>query len=324
MRRSVFFPAQLPLIVLLVIATWAVAEFRQPTPKQQEQALGSLAALDPVLRKAFSAEQGFEVKKEPGGFDWLASHEESGQGYQDYLAARPNRPGEHGRSVLYLLPLGDFPKEIAPDLVTLKKQMSLYYAPMTVKILPSIPAEKVKTSSRENSLSGQTQWHSKGILLWLSNQLPRDSYGLLAVTMTDLYPGKGWNFVFGQATYKNRVGVFSFARFPPNYSVEELSEEEKSLLVLRRACKVLTHEMGHMFGIKHCIYYECNMNGANSLQEADGTPMHLCPVCLRKLQHAVGFDPESRYQDLEKFYEQNAMKEEAEWIGKRLKWLQAD
>ena len=113
--------------------------------------------------------------------------------------------------------------------------------------------------------------------------------------MTDLYAGAGWNFVFGQARTKAWVGVFSFARYHPSWHGEEpVDEKEVRKLVLRRAAKVLTHETDHIFGIRHCVHYHCNMNGANHLTEADASPMHLCPVCLRKMQHAVKFSPTAR------------------------------
>lgn len=134
---------------------------------------------------------------------------------------------------------------------------------------------------------------------------------MLAVTMTDLYPDPKWNYVFGMASLEDRVGVFSFAR----YSHKDPKQ------VLRRAAKVLTHETGHMFGIEHCIFYECNMNGGNHLREMDGTPLHLCPVCLRKMQHAVGFDLKVRYQKLLNFYTKHGLKVEGEWTKKRLKRL---
>lgn len=34
----------------------------------------------------------------------------------------------------------------------------------------------------------------------------------MAVCITDLYPGEGWNFAFGAACPINKIGVFSFAR----------------------------------------------------------------------------------------------------------------
>mgnify|MGYP000107882883 CR=1 FL=1 len=42
-----------------------------------------------------------------------------------------------------------------------------------------------------------------------------------AVTMTDLYPSEDWNFVFGQASLRNRVGAYSFARYDPAFYGKE-------------------------------------------------------------------------------------------------------
>ncbi len=39
------------------------------------------------------------------------------------------------------------------------------------------------------------------------------------------------------------------------------------------------------------------MNGATHLEEAN-KPFYLCPVCLRKLQHAIGFNFSERYKNL--------------------------
>ena len=51
----------------------------------------------------------------------------------------------------------------------------------------------------------------------------------------------------------------------------------------------MVHEIGHMFGIKHCIYYNCTMNGSNSYDESRRGTRYLCPLCLRKLSSAIGF-----------------------------------
>ena len=77
-----------------------------------------------------------------------------------------------------------------------------------------------------------------------------------------------------------------------------------------------------MFGLYHCIYYECGMNGSNHLDESDSRPIHLCPVCLRKLHHAIGFEVVERYKKLQAFYRRVGLADEAAWVGKRLKRIQ--
>jgi len=69
---------------------------------------------------------------------------------------------------------------------------------------------------------------------------------------------------------KGRAGVFSFIRYHPNFYGEEVEDEEEvEKIKLIRSVKVMLHEIGHMFGINHCNYYECLMNGSMCVEELD-------------------------------------------------------
>lgn len=87
-----------------------------------------------------------------------------------------------------------------------------------------------------------------------------------------------------------------------------LPPPEVAPLFWRRALKLLGHELGHLFHMEHCVYYQCIMNGAQTLEELDHSPLHFCPVCLRKLYYAVlikgkqvSFDVLQRYQSIASF-----------------------
>lgn len=97
---------------------------------------------------------------------------------------------------------------------------------------------------------------------------------------------------------KNRTGVFSFARYDENFFVKNISKPIDENLIVKRAGKVMCHEIGHMFGIRHCIYFSCLMNGSNHLEESIKKPMDFCPVCIRKLQENVKFPMLERYEAL--------------------------
>ncbi len=150
----------------------------------------------------------------------------------------------------------------------------------------------------------------------LKRRLPSRAYCLLGITLRDLYPDPKWNFVFGEASFSDRVGVYSFARYDPRFSGEDVLDRAR--LMLRRSCKVLAHETGHMFGISHCIYFRCVMNGSNNLPEEDSQPMRLCPVDLRKLYDSVRFDPVARYAHLRDFCREVKFSDEADWIEKQI------
>ena len=92
------------------------------------------------------------------------------------------------------------------------------------------------------------------------------------------------------------------------------SEEHAALL--KRSCILMCHEICHMFGLKHCIYYHCLMNGSNHDGENEKKPLHLCPVCLRKLHFSCNFNIKDRYELMAEFCAENQMLEQAQWFQK--------
>lgn len=69
-------------------------------------------------------------------------------------------------------------------------------------------------------------------------------------------------------------------------------------LWLSRVCRTASHELGHCFGIDHCVYYACSMQGSASLAEDARQPPYLCPVDMAKVLQATGGDARGRYGEL--------------------------
>jgi archaemetzincin len=201
---------------------------------------------------------------------------------------------------------------------TLKGYAAAYFG-LKVEVLPCL-ALGDSITSRTNPYTHNRQILTSDVLTILRKKVPADAFCLLAITMEDLYPEPSWNFVFGQASLRERVGVYSFARYDPAFYGKKRGKDYEKVL-LRRSCKVLVHETGHMFGLMHCIYFKCVLNGSNHLQESDSRPVHLCPVCLRKLQHSIGFDVVNRYSELFRFYKKVGFDDETQWIADRLEWI---
>ncbi len=69
----------------------------------------------------------------------------------------------------------------------------------------------------------------------LRRRLPDDACVFLALTASDLWPGAGWNFVFGQALLRERVGVWSIYR-----NGDPTESDDAYRLCLRRTIKLLS------------------------------------------------------------------------------------
>jgi len=305
-------------MLLLVCKEVVAVDFKPPGPKDRLRAIGSTEGLGQSLRKALDPERDFEPIPMPKDGDWLAVNPEKGQTFDAFVKSKPNRP-DKSRNKIYLLPLGQFAKGQAPPVDKLSEYAAAFFC-MKVEVLPGMALKDSDITTRINQHTKKRQVLTGDVLRILKRKLPRDAFCLLAITMEDLYPDPTWNFVFGQASLRGRVGVYSFFRYDPaSYGEKRADDYQK--IVLRRSCKVLAHETAHMFGLTHCIYFRCVLNGSNHLAESDSRPMHLCPVCLHKLHHCIGFDTVTRYRSLHKFYAQEAFDHEAQWITARLEWM---
>jgi archaemetzincin len=292
-----------------------VAHFTPPSREVRLAAIGSTDGLPAALRRVLEPGDDFNPVPAPGPNDWLANHSESGQTYEEFVRSEPHRPDAR-RRIIYLQPLGEFRPGESPPLDDLRAFAAAFFA-VEVDVLPSVAVTAGEVTTRRNPYTRQLQLLTTDILALLRRRLPADAYALLGITMEDLYPDEAWNFVFGQASSRHRVGVFSFARYDPDFSGER-SPGDRLALLLRRSLKVLAHEATHMFGVAHCIFFHCLMNGSNHLAESDARPLHLCPVDLRKLRDSIGFDVVARYRSLRDVYERLGLADDARWLRARL------
>lgn len=252
----------------------------------------------------------WEDLQPPQSCEWLDSMIEKtpDQSFREYVASRPNRPS-NSQKTIYLQPLctvGEnegpaFPQGPWPSWQVLEAAVKVFYGPMNVVTLPAVPMERLKPLPDSRKGPYGKQWHAGQVLEAMTRQgVPNDAYGVMAVTMCDLYPKPEWNFVYGLARLRDRVGVFSFVRHTPQGGPVAWREAQ----MLHRSLKTLLHEIGHMFGLKHCTWYNCLMRGSNGEGvENQLNYLHLCPVCLRKLHWNIGFDIPTCYAGLLDIYQ---------------------
>ncbi|MDX2301778.1 MAG: archaemetzincin [Microscillaceae bacterium] len=258
--------------------------------------------------------------KEPEPGDWTFGHKEEGQPFHDYIQINPVR-GHRERNKIYLLPLGHFDPTEQKLLNSCAKYLKVYFG-MEVIVQKETDIAQIPNSARryrqENGLTWEQILTKYVMYEMLLPKIPQDAIAYMAVSKYDLYPEDSWNFVFGQASTRQKVGVSSFQR----YITPDWQKDEKQFqLVLMRLMKTTTHEIGHMLSILHCIYYECNMNGSNSLEESDRKPAYLCPICVSKLSWNLNYDLRERYKNLAAYFEKNDFEVEQQFCIKSIAFL---
>lgn len=127
------------------------------------------------------------------------------------------------------------------------------------------------------------QFNSEVILRSLRRATQHQQGRVLGIANVDLFIPV-LSFVFGQAQLKGTVAVVSAARlkqefygFPPQNSLTE-----------HRLVVEAVHEIGHTFGLTHCLERTCPMSLSTSLQYLDRKGRTLCPGCRILLRDRVG------------------------------------
>jgi archaemetzincin len=255
--------------------------------------------------------------------EWRYYHHEAEQSYAQYLLEEPIIITAQ-RNKIYVLPIGDFSADEQKLFTSTTEYLKAYFGvpvlvqqPLPLSVLPS-------TASRQRST--WTQYLTTYILNEvLAKSLPTDAATYICLTNADLYPEASWNFVFGQADLHKRVGVWSLFRLK-EYDANQQLIWQKSL---KRVIDVAAHELGHSFSMRHCVQYECVMNGSNSLEEGDRQPCLPCVECIAKLEHATKITNLQRLQALYRFFEKEKFVKEAEQCAamltqiRKYEWLRA-
>jgi archaemetzincin len=246
-------------------------------------------------------------KPEPS--DWLGKYHEDGQTFEEYLRAKPVRRSDR-LSKIYICLIGEFTPEQREVLTAAEKYLSILYDTPVIErknvALADIPPRGERKDDERHQI----------LTTYVLNEIlgpdrPRDALAYLAFTATDLYPKEDMNFVFGQATLSERVGVWSIHR-----NGDPAESEETRCRCLLRTIKIAGHETGHILSMPHCIAFHCGMNGVNNRGELDRAPLAFCPVCFRKLCWNLQVNPRDHLLKLAKFCEEQRLTEQADSYAK--------
>ena len=280
---------------------------------------------DPLLSRCWEC---FEPLPPAGRDDWLAEgnpgeRDRSGQPVKRFV-----RPGPHrsfpmrSAAKVYLVALGDVSE--APPAAVLADLLHRWLTLEVVAMKPPSAKEIAALPRCEKGYGYGPQLETRGVHELMHKLKPRDAFAVVAYTMSDICcTDKGFGFLFGQAQLDKGVGIFSFARYR--------DDAPSAALFLRRCGMVLVHEVLHLFGIAHCVYGKCIMNGSNHLDESESRPFALCPVAVCKLRSTIDearlpsgpLDVIARERALLQWFEAHGLEDDAAFTRKCLGRLTA-
>jgi|ERR1035437_497869 archaemetzincin len=101
---------------------------------------------------------------------------------------------------------------------------------------------------------------------------------ILLITEVDLFVPV-LTFVFGEAQLNGKHSVVSVCRLHEEF-YSGISDDE---LLFQRTMKEILHELGHCFGLLHCIDWDCVMHSSQGIEEVDIKGNFYCKVCARSV-----------------------------------------
>src|SRR5580765_698120 len=196
-------PRNFPRIIPLIIATIFLLTScsKSPDSSASNMAAASEAKKERAdLRDAIKKiEPFFKPMGKPAAYDWLASHNEPGQTFDEYLDSNPTKPTKE-RQKIYVLPLGTFTPQQKKIIDITAGYLAAFYD-LPVQQMPPRPLVVTNPNIRQNKYA-KTRQIKTGYILdkVLKPLVPADAAALIAFTTEDLYPDDTMSYVFGQAS----------------------------------------------------------------------------------------------------------------------------
>ena len=130
--------------------------------------------------------------------------------------------------------------------------------------------------------SGRGQYWSTSLLDGLEAMRTDDIDRILGIAEVDLFIPI-FTFVFGEALLNRPPALISLHRLRPSfYGLPDDPER-----TLERARREAVHELGHTFGLVHCLDYACVMHASRTADEIDLKGPGFCDECSALLSGAT-------------------------------------
>jgi archaemetzincin len=141
----------------------------------------------------------------------LCKYDESGQTLLEYLSSDPLLPSRE-KPTLYVQPIGEIDLPQARVIAASADLLGRFYC-LPIRVLDPMDSGLIPAwARRRNKATHNEQFLARCTLNYLAQNKPTDAVAVPGLTTTYLWPGNGWNYMFGHASFGEGVGVWSVHR----------------------------------------------------------------------------------------------------------------
>jgi archaemetzincin len=127
--------------------------------------------------------------------------------------------------------------------------------------------------------ASRRQYNANTILYKIDEEFTSDGSKTMAIFSVDLFIPI-LTYIFGQAFLNGRAGVASIHRLTNELYGMPKNDE----LLLDRFRKEVIHELGHTFGLIHCLNSTCVMRSSTYVEDIDQKGHQFCTQCRAELK----------------------------------------
>jgi len=167
-----------------------------------------------------------------------------------------------------LISCGHFEKTVIDKIST---DLQLFFGLPTEILLCSLDLNKFYNPARR-------QYDANMILKKVSELSPSGAVKTIGLLRVDLYIPI-LTYIFGQSMLNGSSGIVSLYRLRN----ELYGLEQNEHLLTERFRKVIVHELGHAFGLIHCLNPSCIMRSSTYAEDLDQKKLVFCNKCKDEL-----------------------------------------
>lgn len=123
------------------------------------------------------------------------------------------------------------------------------------------------------------QYYSTQIIAEAIKQTENIDGKIILLTDVDIFV-PALTFIFGEAQLSGKHSIVSACRLHEEF----YTSVTNNILLLERIIKEILHELGHNFGLRHCIDWNCVMHASHGIEEVDIKGNSYCTNCIKFIE----------------------------------------